>query len=169
MIILLILRGSTERFRFEVIRTFFAPFEERNPGQAGKGLNFFFSDELSFNVGGNLWTGKFAEEFQKLKGYDVRPYLSAVFCDIGDITPKIRLDYYDVIVRLEEKNFFRPVFEWHEQRGMTYGCDHGGRGTWITEFGGYFRTQKYNQGSGNDQPGLASNIYENLRFVRRGL
>ena len=138
--------------------SFFGEFERRFPGKCGKNLNYFFSDELNFNISGKMWNKDFAGEFEKRKGYDVRPFLAALFTDIGDITPKIRLDYYDVIVSLEEENYFRPVFDWHEKRNMTYGCDHGGRGRNITEFGDYFRTQKYNQGPGNDQPALRSDI-----------
>lgn len=41
---------------------------------------------------------------------------------------------------------------------MTYGCDHGGRGMDVVEFGDYFRTQRWNQGPGADQPGLGKNI-----------
>ena len=73
----------------------------------------------------------------------------------------VRLDYYDVIVALEEEHYFRPVYEWHEARGMTYGCDHGSRGYDAVEFGDYMRTQKYNQGPGCDQPQLASDIIKN--------
>ena len=73
----------------------------------------------------------------------------------------MRLDYYDVIVALEEENYFRKVCRWHEERGMTYGCDHGSRGYDVVEFGDYMRTQKYNQGPGCDQPGLASDIIKN--------
>ncbi len=141
-----------------VIRHFFREFERRFPGKCGTALNFFFSDELNFNISGNLWNDFFAEEFIGRKGYDVRPELAALFCDIGDRTPKIRLDYYDVIVQLEEENYFSPVYEWHRERNMIYGCDHGGRGRLLTEFGDYFRTQKYNQGPGNDQPGLQSDL-----------
>lgn len=39
---------------------FFGKFEDYFPGESGKGLNFFFSDELDFRVGGNLWTERFA-------------------------------------------------------------------------------------------------------------
>lgn len=145
----------------EVCEKFFDKFEENNPGEAGNGLNFFFSDELNFGVRGMLWNGSFAKEFINRKGYDVLPCLSALFIDIGDMTPKIRLDYYDVIVQLEEKYYFKPVFDWHESRGMIYGCDHGGRGHDVTEFGDYFRTQKYNQGPGCDQPSLQSDIIKN--------
>ena len=57
---------------------------------------------------------------------------------------------------LAEEGFFKPVFDWHEARGMIYGCDHGGRGYDVTEFGDYFRTQRWNQGPGCDQPALSA-------------
>ena len=141
-----------------VIEFFFERFEKKNPGEGGKGLNYFFSDELNFNIRGNLWNDNFAEEFLIRKGYDILPLLPALFDDIGYITQKVRLDYYDVIVLLEELAYFKPVYDWHEARGMIYGCDHGGRGRDVTEFGDYFRTMKWNQGPGNDQPNLSSDI-----------
>lgn len=145
----------------EISKEFFQKFEERLPQECGKGLNYFFSDELSFNISGNMWNSIFANEFTKRKGYDIRPYLAAIFMDIGDITQKIRLDYYDVVVQLEEEGYFIPVYNWHAERGMTLGCDHGGRGKIVNEFGDYFRTQKWNQGPGNDQPFLESDIIKN--------
>ena len=68
------------------------------------------------------------EEFRKRKGYDIIPELHALFMDIGPRTPKIRMDYNDVMVSLTEEHFWKPVFDWHQERGMTSGCDHGGRG-----------------------------------------
>ncbi|MEN9975518.1 MAG: hypothetical protein RLZZ282_1524, partial [Verrucomicrobiota bacterium] len=140
---------------------FFGSFEDHNPGESGKGLNFFFSDELSFGVSGNLWTPRFAQEFKKRKGYDLVPELAALFQDIGARTPKVRLDYHDVMVSLTEEGFFKPCFDWHQQRGMIFGCDHGGRGRDVTEFGDYFRTQRWNQGPGCDQPQLAHDVIKN--------
>ncbi len=137
---------------------FFGKFEDHFPGEGGKGLNFFFSDELEFRVHGNLWTARFAEEFKKRKGYDLLPELPALFMDIGPRTPKVRLDYSDVKVALTEEGFFQPVFNWHQQRGMTMGCDHGGRGRDVVEFGDYFRTQRWNQGPGADQPNLGKDL-----------
>ncbi|MDR1948146.1 MAG: hypothetical protein LBQ38_02030, partial [Spirochaetaceae bacterium] len=144
-----------------VCEYFFGEFEKHFPGEMGKGVNFFFSDELDFGLRGNLWTGDFAEEFEKRKGYDIRPRLPLLFEVRGNDTVKIRLDYKDVLVQLEEERYFKPVYDWHEQRGMIFGCDHGGRGRDVTEFGDYFRTQKYNQGPGCDQPGLNSDIIKN--------
>ncbi len=142
----------------QIVEKFFQRFEDRNPGEGGKGLNFFFSDELGFGVEGHLWTGRFAAEFEKRKGYDLVPDLPALFVDIGPRTPKVRLDYRDVMVALSEEGFFRPVFDWHQRRGMIYGCDHGGRGRKVAEFGDYFRTQRWNQGPGADQPRLGKDV-----------
>jgi hypothetical protein len=140
------------------VEKFFQRFEDRFPGEGGKGLNFFFSDELNLQIDGNLWTESFPDEFRKMKGYDLVPELPGVFMDIGPRTEKIRLDYRDVLVALSEKNFFKPIFDWHQARGMIYGCDHGGRGGDVTEFGDYFRTQRWNQGPGSDQPGLSGDV-----------
>lgn len=137
---------------------FFGQFERHFPGEGGKGLNFFFSDELQFGVSGHLWSANFADEFKKRKGYDITPELPALFKDIGPRTPKIRLDYSDVMVSLTEEGYFKPVFDWHQQRGMVMGCDHGGRGQNVVEFGDYFRTQRWMQGPGADQPNLGKNL-----------
>lgn len=142
-------------------RKFFGQFTDRHPNEGGQGLNWFFSDELEFRVQGNLWTARFADEFRKRKGYDIVPELPALFQDIGPRTPKVRLDYSDVKVALTEEGFFKPVFDWHQQRGMIYGCDHGGRGRNVVEFGDYFRTQRWNQGPGCDQPALSRDVIKN--------
>ncbi len=141
------------------IAGFFQKFEDRFPGEGG--LNYFFSDELDLGVAGCLWTARFVEEFLRRKGYDLMDELPALFIDIGPRTPKVRLDYRDVMVALEEEAFFKPIYDWHESRGMTYGCDHGWRGHKTTEFGDYFRTQRWNQGPGCDQPRLEADVVRN--------
>lgn len=67
-------------------------------------------------------------EFKKVKGYDIGNCADLLFVDYPDLSAKIKLDYNDVFVSLSEKNFFKPVYDWHESRGMIYGCDHGSRG-----------------------------------------
>lgn len=139
------------------IQNFFDRFEKALPA-GSKALNFFFSDELNFHLSGNLWDKYFTNEFKNRKGYDIVPYLDALYSGIGDKTAKIRLDYNDVLVGLSEENYFKPVFDWHQKRGLIYGCDHGGRGKDVAEFGDYFRTQRWNQGPGSDQPRLSKDI-----------
>jgi hypothetical protein len=137
---------------------FFEKFEQALKDNGGGALNFFFSDELNFRVNGNLWNKFFAAEFKSRKGYDIIPFLDALFVNIGPVTPKIKLDYNDVLVSLSEENFFQPVYQWHQDRGLIFGCDHGGRGMDVAEFGDYFRTQRWNQGPGSDQPHLSKDI-----------
>jgi len=138
------------------IEKFYGKFERRFPDECGKGVNYFFSDELTFGVKLQkkwLWSDRFADEFKKRKGYDITPELLSLFKDTGPRTPKIRMDYSDVMVALSEEGFFKPIYDWHQARGMTLGCDHGGRGHDVLEFGDYFRTQRWNQGPGADQHG----------------
>ena len=145
----------------KVVEKFYQRFEDHCPGEAGKGLNFFFSDELQFGIRGLLWNNSFASEFEERKGYDIVSELSHLFVDLSPRSYKIRLDYNDVLVSLSEDGFFKPVFDWHNSRGMLFGCDHGGRGGDVTEFGDYFRTQRWMSGPGNDQPGLGRDIIKN--------
>jgi hypothetical protein len=142
----------------KVVEKFYQPFEDHCPGEGGKGLNFFFSDELNFGIRGFLWNDKFSSEFKKRKGYDIVPELAALFDDLGPRSYKIRMDYNDVMVSLSEDGFFKPVYEWHNSKGMLFGCDHGGRGEDVTEFGDYFRAQRWMSGPGCDQPVLGKNI-----------
>lgn len=145
----------------KAIAYFFQRFEERLAKIPNAKLGFFFSDELEFGLHGLLWNKDFREAFKSMKGYDLLPELAGLFTDIGSRTPKIRLDYKDVMVALSEAHYFIPVFNWHQERGMIYGCDHGGRGKDVTEFGDYFRTQRWNQGPGCDQPYLECDLIKN--------
>lgn len=142
----------------EYVRCFFQRFEDKFPGKTAGKLNFFFSDELNFNLKGVTWDERFADEFKKRKGYDIRPYVAALKMDIGRLTAKVRMDYNDVFTSLSEENFFIPVYNWHAERNLIYGCDHGGRGARVDEFGDYFRTQRWNQGPGSDQPRLGKSV-----------
>jgi len=142
----------------KVAEKFYQRFEDHCPGESGKGLNFFFSEELQFGIRGFLLNNTFASEFKKRKGYDITSEINHLFVDLGPRSYKIRLDYNDVMVALSEDGFFKPVYEWHNSRGMLFGCDHGGRGKDVTEFGDYFRTQRWMSGPGCDQPGLGKDI-----------
>ena len=142
----------------KVIERFFEPFLEHSPGDIAKGLNYFFQDELTFGVDGWLWNDQFAAEFERRKGYDVRSLLPGLFTDIGPRTPKIRLDYSDVMIRSSEENYFRPIFDWHWQRGMIYACDPGSRGLNPVEFGDYFRCVRWYTAPGHDTPGGSADL-----------
>jgi len=136
-----------------VIRDFFQQFQDRNPGQSSKGLNYFFNDELHIGVDKFAWNSDFSQEFQRRKGYSLLELLPAMWIDMGDITPKVRMDYADVRMSLMEERYFKPIYTWHASRGMIYACDSGGRGRNPHEFGDYFRATRWYTAPGHDTPG----------------
>jgi hypothetical protein len=136
-----------------VIRGFFQEFQDRNPGKSPKGLNYFFNDELHIGLGKFAWNPDFPEEFRRRKGYDLLDVLPAMWVDMGDTTPKVRMDYADVRMSLMEERYFKPIYDWHASRGMIFACDSGGRGRRPDEFGDYFRATRWYSAPGHDTPG----------------
>ena len=96
----------------------------------GKRFRGFFSDEtglrstwpkdLPFGIQGETmaWSPLLPDEFKKLKGYDITPWLPALWYDLGDETRKIRHDYMDVVSRTFAESFFGTQREWCNQNGL---------------------------------------------------
>ena len=135
-----------------VIGGFYQKFQDHNPGKSSKGLNYFFNDELHIGLGKFAWNPDFPDQFRRRKGYDLLEVLPAMWKDMGDITPKVRMDYADVRMSLMEERYFKPIYDWHASRGMIFGCDSGGRGTNPHEFGDYFRATRWYSAPGHDAP-----------------
>ena len=135
-----------------LIKYYYQKFENKLSPEAREGMNFFFQDELKVDIDNYVWSEDFALIFKEKQGYNITPFLPALYFDIGDITPKIRLDYSDVMVELVEKRYFKPIFEWHWQRGLIFGCDNWGRGLKPANYGDYFRATRWFSAPGNDAP-----------------
>ena len=83
-----------------------------------------FSDSLE--VYSSDWTDDFLAEFQKRRGYDLTPYLPALYEDIGEKTGAIRHDWGLTLSELCEDNYLKPVTAFAHQhhtlfRSQTYG------------------------------------------------
>ena len=112
-----------------------------------------FQDELLTSHGYPAISPYLFSAFRDRKGYDLLPYLGALYRDAGRMTPKIRCDYHDVRTHLLEEAFFKPEFEWYEDRGMMIAHDQFGRGSLIgqvSQYGDYFRTMRWYQAPGSD-------------------
>lgn len=136
-----------------VVAGFYQKFEDHSPGKASRGLNYFFNDELEIGVGKFAWNPDFAEEFRRRKGYNLMDVLPAMWEEMGSITPKVRIDYADVRMSLMEERYFIPIYNWHKERGLIFGCDPGSRGLDPSEFGDYFRAIRWYTAPGHDTPG----------------
>ena len=142
-----------------LIDVYFNRFEERLDEQGRRGMNYFFQDELHYPLNIHSWCEDMPQQFLQRKGYDIVPLLPMLFrTDIDDEVARVRLDYADVLTQLAEERYFRPIFEWHEQRGLIYGCDNDGRGLNPLAYLDYFRMTSWFTAPGNDAPARGSSF-----------
>ena len=83
-----------------------------------------FSDSLEDY--GSDWTPALLAEFQRRRGYDLRPHLPALVMDTGPETAAIRHDWGRTLTELADENFLAPIHAWAQQhhalfRSQTYG------------------------------------------------
>jgi hypothetical protein len=58
------------------------------------------------------WVSDFLDQFTTIKGYDLKPYLFALFYSGSDEACQVRQDYYDVVTRLYARAFFGQIQDW---------------------------------------------------------
>ena len=94
----------------------------------GKTVDSFFCDsfELPNLASGIYWSNDLLKEFQILKGYDLTPYLPAIWWEVGKISPKIRYDVNEFLHQVGLKAFFKTFLDWCAAHGIqgriqTYG------------------------------------------------
>jgi hypothetical protein len=83
-----------------------------------------FSDSLE--VYGTDWTDDFLAEFQKRRGYDLRPHLPAITSGQGADAPAMRRDWVLTQTELANERYLTPINDWahaHKTlfRSQTYG------------------------------------------------
>jgi hypothetical protein len=74
----------------------------------------------SLEVFGSDWTGDFLTEFQKRRGYDLKPYLPALVSDIGPKTADIRHDWGQTLTELLGERFLAPMRDWAKQNRTRF-------------------------------------------------
>ena len=136
----------------KIVQGFYQEFEDQNNGNS-KGLNYFFNDELQVGLKKFAWNKDFHVEFHQRKGYNLFDVLPAMWTEMGDVTPKVRIDYADVRMALMEERYFEPIYNWHTERGIIFGCDNHGRGLDPHAYGDYFRATRWYAAPGHDTPG----------------
>jgi len=70
------------------------------------------------------WTQSFFERFQKLKGYDIRPFLATFLLPRGaritDEQARAKADYWDVFSILFAESFFKVQADWCAANHLEY-------------------------------------------------
>ncbi len=79
-----------------------------------------FSDSLE--VFGSNWTPDLLPEFQRRRGYDLKPHLPALAGDAGPDTAAIRCDWGRTLTELANENFLSQARRWADARGTRFRC-----------------------------------------------
>ncbi|CAN5459749.1 glycosyl hydrolase [soil metagenome] len=74
----------------------------------------------SLEVYNQDWTDDFLAEFQRRRGYDLKPYLPALVTDIGAKTMDVRYDWGRTITELFNDNFMVPMQAWSKKNGTKF-------------------------------------------------
>ena len=85
---------------------------------AGNPPYAIFCDSLE--VFNSDWTSDFLEEFQKRRGYDLKPYLPALVKDIGKDTAAIRQDWGRTLNELLNERFMIPMQTWAKRNNTKF-------------------------------------------------
>ncbi len=90
--------------------TFYQAFGE----EFGKTVDTMFCDsfEIMCLADSLLWSNDALERFATYKGYDLAPYLPALWWEIGPLTPKIRYDVGDFLSWLGLDTLFKTFGDW---------------------------------------------------------
>lgn len=147
-----------------MVRRWFQPFADHCDAHGREGMNYFFQDELFYDLSLQSWCEDMPQEFLKRKGYDIVPLLPLLFKDPAvekensELIIKTRLDYAEVVTQLGEERYFKPVYDWNASKGLIYGCDNNGRGLNPTQYIDYFRAVSWFTAPGNDAPARGSSF-----------
>lgn len=93
----------------------------------GKGaVRSFFCDSLELE--GHNWTDIMYEEFEKRRGYSLKPYIYALHGEVKGITDRVRYDYFKTYSELTIENFFQEMTDWCHKVGSKSRIQ--AHGTW---------------------------------------
>ena len=110
-------RRAADRFFGEVVK----PVLQRVPG-----IRSVFCD--SIEVEGHNWSGVLLDAFRRRRGYDLTPYIYALWGDMGEITPHVRYDYFKTMSELTIENFFDNLTDFAHEHGCLSRVQ--AHGTW---------------------------------------
>ncbi|HEY5510501.1 MAG TPA: glycosyl hydrolase [Prolixibacteraceae bacterium] len=117
-------KGAMDRYCNFLGNKFYTAFGD----EFGKTVESLFADsfELANLASGLNWSTGLFGEFQKTYGYDLVPYLPAIWFELGEISPKIRYDVNEFLHQTGLNVFYKSFLGWckaHQIKGriQTYG------------------------------------------------
>jgi hypothetical protein len=66
------------------------------------------------------WTKQMFKIFRERRGYDLKPYLPALFLDMGKDTAKIRYDFWRTLTEQYSEAYYLQIRNWCEENGVLF-------------------------------------------------
>ncbi len=114
----------------------------------------FMGDEPDYSIQGIPWTPALFGEFQRRKGYDVRPYAASFFAPrLTEEARRAKADYWDVFSDMFSENFFRVQADWCAGNNLEYlvHLNHEDQMmSLVRSEGDFFKDMRYVQAPGID-------------------
>jgi hypothetical protein len=108
--------GAMERYCEKLGNQYVAALGEH----LGTTVESLFSDsfEVPIHRNGLYWTDGLFESFQQQKGYDLVPWLPALWWDVDGLSPRVRYDVNEFLHTQGMTAFFGPFLRWCEDHGV---------------------------------------------------
>ncbi|HEV8204217.1 MAG TPA: glycosyl hydrolase [Pyrinomonadaceae bacterium] len=74
----------------------------------------------SLEVYNQDWSSDFLDEFQRRRGYDLKPHLPWLVNDLGSQTKALRRDWGKTLTELLNERFLAPMQEWSKRNGVLF-------------------------------------------------
>ena len=123
-----------DHFSTDALKTYLGRFDQAFGGRT-TGVRMFFND--SYEVYDADFTPRLLDEFQRRRGYDVRPYLRELLStDTTEEAARLRDDYRETMAELVQENFVTPWTNWiHGQKARSRNQSHGFPGNLLDLYG----------------------------------
>ncbi|MCY3747870.1 MAG: glycosyl hydrolase [Chloroflexi bacterium] len=130
-------------------------YGERHKAEFGKGVPGVFFDEPAIAAEPLPWTPELPARFKRDKGYDLLTSLPLLVLRGGNMTVKVRCDFYDTVAALYEEAWFAQISAWCQRHGLEWtGHTEEHVASHPARQGNYFRGMRHLSIPGTDHHGF---------------
>jgi hypothetical protein len=121
---------TLDHFSANAIHHYLQKFDQALGNTKAK-VHAFYND--SYEVFGANWTPNLFAEFEKRRGYSLKPYIKYLTGnDSSEIVARIKSDYRETIADLMLDNFSQPFTDWaHQNKSLSLNQAHGSPGNLL--------------------------------------
>ncbi len=102
-------------------------YKETVGSEFGKTLPGFYTDEPAmhyYHVGLDNyvvpWSSQMFRIFRERRGYDLRPYLPALYLNMGERTASLRYDFWRTLTEQYSETYYKRIRDWCEANGLIF-------------------------------------------------